>query len=135
VLAQASGLTVSLTACEAAQVRGDAHRLRQLLLNLADNAVKYNQPGGSVTMALRRAGEAVEFTMANTGPGIPPEALPRVFDRFYRVDAAHNNAIDGCGLGLSIAQWIVSVHNGAIRIESAPAKLTTVTVRLPLERQ
>ncbi len=135
LLAQASGLGVELTVCEKASVRGDAHRLRQLLLNLADNAVKYNQPGGLVTMALRRAGDSAEFTIANTGPGIPAEALPRVFDRFFRGDPAHGKDVDGCGLGLSIAQWIVSVHNGTIRIESVPSKLTTVTVRLPLVQE
>ena len=132
LLAQASGLTVNLAACEAAAVRGDAHRLRQLLLNLADNAVKYNQPGGAISMALRRAGGSAEFTLANTGPGIAPEALPRVFDRFFRGDPAHNSAIEGCGLGLSIAQWIVAAHHGTIRLDSAPAQMTTVTVRLPL---
>lgn len=133
MLAQASGLSVKLTACEAMTVRGDAHRLRQVLLNLADNAVKYNRPGGSITMALRRADDTAEFTIANTGPGIAPEALPRVFDRFFRGDPAHSDEVEGCGLGLSIAHWIVSVHNGAIRIESVPSELTTVTVRLPLE--
>jgi signal transduction histidine kinase len=134
ILAHASGLSVELPVCEAAVVRGEGHRLRQLLLNLADNAVKYNQPGGSVSMTLRRAGDAAEFTVANTGPGIPPEALPRVFDRFFRGDPAHSHDVDGCGLGLSIAQWITTVHNGTIRIESTPGKLTTVTVRLPLLR-
>ncbi len=59
-----------------------------------------------------------EFTIANTGAGIPPEILPRVFDRFFRGDPAHSQAVDGCGLGLSIAQWIVSAHNGTIKIES-----------------
>ena len=132
ILAHVSGLSVKLAACEAATVRGDAHRLRQLLLNLSDNAVKYNQPGGSISMALRNAGGAAEFTIANTGPGIAPEALSRVFDRFFRGDPAHNSDVDGCGLGLSIAQWIVSAHEGTIRLESAPGKLTTVTVRLPL---
>ncbi|MGH9592603.1 MAG: ATP-binding protein, partial [Bryobacteraceae bacterium] len=58
---------------------------------------------------------------------------PRVFDRFFRGDPAHSNDVEGCGLGLSIARWIVSAHNGTIQIESAPAQLTTVTVRLPLE--
>ncbi len=135
LLAQASGLGVELPICEKASVRGDAHRLRQLLLNLADNAVKYNQPGGSVTMALRRAGDSAEFTIANTGPGIPAEALPRVFDRFFRGDPAHGKDVDGCGLGLSIAQWIVSVHKGSIQIDSVPSKLTTVTVRLPLVQE
>ncbi|HEY4984816.1 MAG TPA: HAMP domain-containing sensor histidine kinase, partial [Verrucomicrobiae bacterium] len=68
-----------------------------------------------------------------SGPGIPPEILPRVFDRFFRGDPAHSPAVDGCGLGLSIVQWIISAHNGTIKIESAPSKTTTVMVRLPLE--
>jgi len=132
ILAAPKGIHVELAACEAVTVRGDRHRLRQLLLNLADNAVKYNQPQGRVTMSLRHAGDLGEFTIANTGPGIPPEVIPRVFDRFYRGDPAHSQTVDGCGLGLSIAQWIVTAHDGTIQIESAPSKVTTVTVRLPL---
>jgi signal transduction histidine kinase len=132
ILAQASGLSVSLSTCDEAAVRGDAHRLRQLLLNLADNAVKYNQPSGSITMALCRDGTMAAFSIANTGPGIAAESLPRVFDRFYRGDVSHSSEIEGCGLGLSIAQWIVAAHGGLIRIESVPSRLTTVTVNLPL---
>jgi OmpR-family two-component system manganese-sensing sensor histidine kinase len=71
--------------------------------------------------------------ISNTGAGIPPEALPRVFDRFFRADPAHSHEVEGCGLGLSIAQWIVSVHNGKIDIQSMPHELTIVTVFLPLE--
>ncbi|MDR3456162.1 MAG: ATP-binding protein [Verrucomicrobiae bacterium] len=131
ILAEPHGVEVMLAACEEVSVRGDRHRLRQLLLNLADNAVKYNQPQGSVTMSLRRSGNAADFFITNTGAGIPPEILPRVFDRFYRGDAAHGNAVDGCGLGLSIAQWIVSAHGGKIQIASEPLKQTIVTVQLP----
>ena len=133
ILAEPQGIKVKLGSCEEIPLRGDRPRLRQLLLNLADNAVKYNQPQGRVTMSLQRVDNVAQFTIANTGAGIPPEVLPRVFDRFYRGDAAHNNEVDGCGLGLSIAKWIASAHNGTIQIESAPSKLTTVTVRLPLE--
>jgi heavy metal sensor kinase len=132
ILAEPQHIQVELAGCEDISVRGDRHRLRQLLLNLADNAVKYNQPQGRVTMNLRRVSGAAEFVIANTGPGVPPESLPRIFDRFYRGDPAHGHDVDGCGLGLSIARWIVSAHNGTIQIESAPSKLTTVTVRLPL---
>ena len=132
VLAQASGLTVELTGCGEAIVPGDPHRLRQLLLNLVDNAVKYNQEGGSVMMGLRARNGAAELTIANTGPGIAAEALPHVFERFYRGDPAHSHEIDGCGLGLSIAEWIATAHGGTIQIESMPSKLTTVTVQLPL---
>ena len=78
ILAEPNGIGVELAACEEVTVRGDRHRLRQLLLNLADNAVKYNQPQGRVTINLRRAGDLAELTVANTGPGIPPEMLPRV---------------------------------------------------------
>jgi signal transduction histidine kinase len=132
VLGQASGLTVELTACEEAVVQGDPHRLRQLLLNLVENAVKYNQRGGSVVMGLRARNEKAELTIANTGPGIAPEALAHVFERFYRGDPAHNHEVDGCGLGLCIAEWIVTAHRGTIQIKSTPSKFTTVTVQLPL---
>ena len=132
ILAEPQQIRVELTGCEEISVCADRHRLRQLLLNLADNAVKYNQPQGRVTMTLHRVNGAAEFVIANTGPGIPPESLPRIFDRFYRGDPAHGNEVDGCGLGLSIAQWIISAHHGTIRVESAPSQLTTVTVRLPL---
>jgi signal transduction histidine kinase len=131
ILAEPQGVQVELAACEEITVRGDRHRLRQLLLNLADNAVKYNQPQGRVTMSLRRDDNFAEFKIANTGAGIPAEILPRVFDRFFRGDPAHSQTVDGCGLGLSIAQWSVSAHNGKIQIESEPERLTTVTVRLP----
>jgi signal transduction histidine kinase len=131
ILAEPQGIRVELAACEEIIVRGDRHRLRQLLLNLADNAVKYNQPQGRVTMSLRRIEGQAEFTIANTGAGIPPEILPRVFDRFFRGDPAHSPAVDGCGLGLSIVQWIVSAHKGSVKIESVPSQFTTVTVQLP----
>lgn len=135
ILAHTSGIRVELTTCEEASVNGDAHRLRQLLLNLADNAVKYNQPNGSISMSLRRTNDLAELNISNTGTGVPAEKLPRVFDRFFRGDPAHNNAVEGCGLGLSIAQWIVSAHNGTIQMSSEPSKLTTVIVRLPLMRE
>jgi signal transduction histidine kinase len=134
ILAEPWGIQVALEACEEVFVRGDRHRLRQLLLNLADNAVKYNQSQGRVTMSLRRSGESAEFTMANTGGGIPPEVLPRVFDRFFRGDPSHGNgsAAGGCGLGLSIAQWIVAAHGGKILIASGALKPTIVTVQIPV---
>lgn len=133
ILAKPANISVTLAACEPATIRGDRHRLRQLLLNLADNAIKYNQPGGTVEISLRPSGSITELKIANTGKGISSEVLPHVFDRFFRGDASHNTAVDGCGLGLSIAQWIVSAHNGALKMESEPNKMTTVTVRLPLE--
>ena len=132
ILARPREVRVELGRCEAAPLQGDRHRLRQLLLNLTDNAIKYNEPKGSVTIDLHRSNGTVELTIANTGPGIAADLQPRVFDRFFRGDASHNNAEDGCGLGLSIAQWIVTAHGGSIRITSQPEKLTTATVRLPV---
>jgi signal transduction histidine kinase len=134
ILARPANISVSLAACEPTVIRGDKHRLRQLLLNLADNAIKYNQPGGTVEISLRRADAAnVELSVTNTGAGIAPEVLPNVFNRFFRGDASHNNAVDGCGLGLSIAQWIVTAHTGGIQITSVPNKTTIVTVHLPVD--
>jgi signal transduction histidine kinase len=132
VLAQRAGLAVTLARCDAVVVRGDRHRLRQMLLNLTDNAIKYNRFQGSVDMSLARYEDCVELRITNTGPGIPPEQLPRVFDRFFRGDPAHGSEVEGCGLGLAITQWIVKAHRGEIQIASAANRETTVTVRLPL---
>lgn len=132
ILAQPQGLEVGLDECHETTVAGDRHRLRQLLLNLADNAVKYNHPGGRIQFCLRRDGPAATLRISNTGAGLAPELQGRVFERFFRGDASHNSAIEGCGLGLSIAQWIVQAHRGEIQFASTPNELTTVSVRLPL---
>jgi signal transduction histidine kinase len=132
ILAQPSGIRVSLPACEEMTIQGDRHRLRQLLLNLTDNAVKYNIPGGAAAISLRRAGDTAELQITNTGAGLAPELQGRVFERFFRGDASHNRAVEGCGLGLSIAQWIVTAHDGTIHFTSVPGQLTTLLVRLPL---
>jgi len=131
-LARSQEIQVRLAACEELTVTGDRHRLRQLLLNLSDNAIKYSQRKGTVTLSLRRVADTAEVAIANTGPGIPAEILPRVFDPFFRGDASHSQAVEGCGLGLSIVRWIVSAHGGTVQITSAPNQLTTATVRLPL---
>lgn len=131
ILAQPQHIQVNLAACEAAAISGDRHRLRQLLLNLSDNAVKYNHPHGTVTVSLKRDNGFAEFKIENTGAGIAPELQPRVFERFFRGDRSHSNSIEGCGLGLSITQWITEAHQGNIHFVSEPNKLTVVTVRLP----
>jgi signal transduction histidine kinase len=132
ILAQPAHVQVEMKTCDEAMVCGDRHRLRQLLLNLADNAIKYNQPDGRVVMSLAGKNGTVELTIANTGPGIAAEKLPRVFDRFYRGDHAHSGEVEGSGLGLSIAHWIVKAHGGAIKLSSKPEQWTTVTVQLPV---
>lgn len=132
ILAQPQSVDVKLDPCDEATVTGDRHRLRQLLLNLADNAVKYNQPGGEINFSLRRDNNFAVLQISNTGAGIASELQARVFERFFRGDASHNSEIEGCGLGLSIAQWITTAHRGEILFTSKPNQLTTVSVRLPL---
>ena len=132
MLAQDRNLKVSLPECEETTMRGDRHRLRQLLLNLTDNAVKYSQPEGEVTIALRRLKDTAELTVTNNGPGLAAEIASRVFDRFFRGDPSHPSAQDGCGLGLSISQWIVRAHRGAISFDSKSEGPTIVRVIFPL---
>jgi len=132
ILAEPKEIRVELAACEEISVRGDRHRLRQLLLNLADNAVKYNRVKGQVTINLRRLDGVAEFSISNTGEGISPEALPHVFDRFFRGDPAHSATEDGCGLGLSIARWIAIAHRGELILKSTPGRETLATLRLPV---
>ena len=131
-LGRPAGVTATLGVCHQVTILGDRHRLRQLLLNLCDNAVKHNEPGGKVTLDLHRAGGCAEVRISNTGRGIPPEVLPKVFDPFFRGDVSHSQAVEGCGLGLSIARWIVSAHGGTIQIASQPGGLTTASVWLPV---
>lgn len=133
ILAQQKNIQVVLLACVPVTLKGDRHRLRQLLLNLTENAIKYNVPNGNVEIALAQSGTIAELTIVNTGPGIPSARLSRVFDRFFRGDESHNSDTEGCGLGLSIAQWIVKAHDGEINIASRPEDLTRVTVSLPCE--
>ena len=130
ILAQPHGIRLSIAHCDAATVRGDEHRLRQVLLNLADNAVKYNEPGGTVSLALRRTGDSAELTVTNSGPGIPPAHQPHVFEPFFRGETAH--AVEGSGLGLAICRWIVTAHGGTIEIATELGRKTTATIRLPL---
>lgn len=131
ILALPRKIQVTLGALDPVTVSGDRNRLRQLLLNLADNAVKHNQPGGTVNLTLRADKERAALIIANTGPDVPAEQQARVFDRFFRGDTARNPGVDGCGLGLSIAQWIVHAHHGTIQFASEPGKVTTLTISLP----
>jgi len=132
ILAQPQAIQVNCSECKEVVVSGDRHRLRQLLLNLTDNAIKYNQPKGTVNISLLRQNGFAELKIENTGAGLPPELQSHVFERFFRGDSSHSSIIEGCGLGLSIAQWIVLAHKGSIQFASEPGKLTTVTVKVPV---
>jgi len=110
---------------------GDTGQLKQLVAILADNACKYTEPGGDITIRLRRFQEKVRLTVHNTGTAIPEEQLPHLFKRFYRVDKARARALGGYGLGLSIARRITEQHKGKIFVKSGETLGTTFTVLLP----
>jgi signal transduction histidine kinase len=97
-----------------------------------DNAVKYTGAGGQVRVSLIRKDGAADITVMDSGIGIAPEDLPRIFDRFYRADKARSREQGGIGLGLAIARWIVEAHRGQIRVESALGQGSTFSVTLPL---
>lgn len=112
-------------------VEADASQLTQVLVNLIGNSVRFTE-SGSVSVTLERDGAEAVLRVSDTGVGISAEHLPRVFERFFRVDPARSRATGGTGLGLSIVKHIVVSHGGAVEIESEPGRGTTVTVRLPL---
>lgn len=133
-----NGVEVQLDHEDQAVVLGDADRLRQLLLNLVDNALKYTPAGGQVMLSLFNEGQRVRVVVADTGVGIPADDLqpgahgvPLIFDRFYRSDPTRSRARGGTGLGLSIAHWIAEAHGGKIEVESQVGKGSTFTLRLP----
>ena len=109
-------------------------RLKELLLNLVGNGIKYNEPGGTVHTAVSvRDGQAV-IAVSDTGIGIPPEAQSRVFERFYRVDKGRARKNGGTGLGLAIVKHIVQLYGGTLTLESAVGRGSTFTVTLPLAK-
>lgn len=114
-------------------LNGDEELIKRMLLNLLDNAVKYTPEGGEISLSLARQNGNAEIVVRDTGIGIPTTDQARVFDRFFRVDKARARALGGAGLGLSIAQWIVEVHGGAISVASVPGEGSTFTVLLPLK--
>lgn len=113
-------------------VRGNADQLRQLILILLDNAFTYAPAGSNVRLALTLNDDEAVLSVHDTGPGIAPDHLRRIFERFFRTDDARARSSGGTGLGLAIARWIVTVHDGTIAADSTPGEGTTFEVRLPL---
>jgi len=116
-----------------AVVLGDADRLKQALLNLVDNAIKYTPPGGKVHLSLYHDQDWVQIEVRDTGVGISPEDLPHIFERFYRADKCRGGR-GGTGLGLSIADWVARAHAGQITVESKVGEGSTFTLWLPARR-
>jgi len=131
--AEAAGVALELAAEEhTPEVIGDAGRLAQVLRNLLSNALRHTPAHGEIRLSAARSGESVEMRVSDTGPGIAPEDLPHVFERFYRADRSRTRESGGSGLGLAIARSIVASHGGTIAAESRPGQGTTIVIRLPL---
>ena len=129
--ALAKGLTLDVRLDpDASHFRADRTAVRQVLSNLADNAVRHTEQG-SVTIFSRSAGDGVRIGVTDTGPGISPEHLPRIFERFYRVDAARGRHTGGTGLGLAIVKHLVDAHRGRLDATSEPGKGTTISAWFP----
>jgi len=133
--AAAKGLTVTVHVPDSLTVQADPDALTQILFNLLDNAIKYTQQGEVSVTAERVAaseGEWVVIHVRDTGIGIPPEHLPRIFERFYRVDKARSRQVGGFGLGLSIVKHLVEAHKGKITVQSRAGEGSTFSVWLPV---
>jgi len=135
LLAEHKKIGVSISRLDKSVIMGDEVRLRQLMLNLVDNAIKYTAEGGSVTLSLQRSDGHADFTVEDTGIGIGQEDVSKIFDRFYRVDKSRSRMTDGLGLGLSISKWVTEAHGGRISVESQPGRGTRFTVTLPIESE
>lgn len=134
LLAESAGVEMQVvTPAEPVVVDVDRSRIRQLILNLLTNAVKYTPRGGSVRVQLGQADGRASLSVADTGIGIAPGDLPHIFDRFWRADSARTRTGErpGAGLGLAICKWIAEAHGGSIEVQSRPGRGTTFTVTLP----
>jgi two-component system phosphate regulon sensor histidine kinase PhoR len=126
------GVTLHTQVAEDFRVDADRRRLEQILINLVDNAIKFNRPGGSVTVLAQASEDARMIKVCDTGPGIPPEHLPRVFERFYRLDKARSREAGGTGLGLAIVKHLALAHGGEAYVTSTVGAGSEFSIKLPL---
>jgi heavy metal sensor kinase len=132
-LCQEKGLSFQLGQTQDLVVKGDEARLRELFMNLLDNAIRYTSTPGTIFVSFRREGQMVVVAITDTGIGIPAEDIPFIFERFYRVDKSRSRAEEGTGLGLAICRHIAEAHGGKIEVESQVGAGSTFSVWLPLQ--
>jgi len=132
LLADEKDISINYAIEPGTTVWGDPLRLKQVLVNLLDNAIKYTPNGGHIELAVRSHGNRATLSVADNGVGISPEALPHIFERFYRADKARTRSTGGTGLGLSIVKAIVTAHDGKVNVSSSLTHGTEVQVELPL---
>jgi heavy metal sensor kinase len=133
ILCQEKGLSFQTGQMEDLLVNGDEARLRELFMNLLDNAVRYTPAPGTISVSLRREEQMAVVAITDTGVGIPVEDIPFIFERFYRVDKARSRAVGGSGLGLAICKHIAEAHGGKIEVKSQVGAGSTFSVWLPLQ--
>jgi heavy metal sensor kinase len=132
LLADDKNIQVTCAAAEPVWIEGDQARLKQVVVNLLDNAIKYTLQGGAIALTVRAINSHAVLEVADNGIGIPEDALPRVFDRFFRVDKARSRNLGGAGLGLSIVKSICTAHHGRVEASSLPGQGSRFRVELPL---
>jgi len=132
MFAEQSGIVFETEQLVDAWIDAEPLRIRRVMLNLIDNAVKYNRKNGTVRIGMQHEGDMVTVSIIDTGIGIPREAIPRLFERFYRVSDTERHGPKGTGLGLYLVQWIVKTHGGSIAVESEVGRGSTFAVRFPL---
>ncbi len=132
ILCREKGLELNTDLSDNIFVCGDKKSLVRLMYNLISNAVRYSDEGGTVSVSLHRQGSEAVISVRDTGIGIPPEALPHIFERFYRVDKARSRSEGGSGLGLAICKHIAEAHKGRIEVESIVGKGSAFYVKLPI---
>ena len=115
------------------KVFADPVRLEQVLVNLLDNACKYSPPGGKISVQWRAKDKDIILKVSDTGPGIPMDAQPRIFERFYRIDKARSRDQGGTGLGLAIVKHIMQRHEGAVWVESIAGQGSSFSCRFPVQ--
>jgi two-component system phosphate regulon sensor histidine kinase PhoR len=125
------GLVLHNEVAEDVFVFADARRLEQMLTNLCDNAIKFSAEGGAVTVEHEQANGRDRISVRDTGEGIAPEHIRRIFERFYRVDRARSRALGGTGLGLAIVKHLARAHGGEATVQSTPGEGSTFTIELP----
>jgi signal transduction histidine kinase len=132
LLAEDKDVSVTCESTPGVNVAGDRARLKQVIVNLLDNAIKYTPAGGHVSLSVKRDGDFAILEVADDGIGIPAEALPHVFKRFYRVDGSRSREQGGAGLGLSIVESICTAHDARVEVNSTPGKGSIFRIRAPL---
>jgi two-component system sensor histidine kinase BaeS len=130
--ADAAGVALSASTPSSLPIHADPHRVRQALGNLVANALRFTPSGGSVVVSVEQSGRQVVWTVSDTGPGIAPEHLPHLFDRFYRADPSRSRSTGGSGLGLAIVRHLVEAHGGQVEVASEVGRGSTFVIRLPV---